>query len=842
LIERIAEILGLDEREIHERLRYLNITDEDINNLREIYSKTKGRGLKEIFEKFYRHLLEFPETREILEREEGLIDRLKSAQERHFKELVEGNFNLDYALKRLKVGLVHEERGVDPKYFTGAFSKWVEITLPLIFDKRDPQKSAERILSFFKAVLFDIVLSLEAYYFSKILRARDVRYSAIFENAFDGIIVADLDSFRIVEANQKALEILSAGKFELLGSHLWEIHPPEKREVMEVIYRSLRDRDQVHETVELYNRRSEERIPCEAGLRKFTVDNRNFIICELRDLREKVEREEKLRRINSLYDALSGINTLVTIVKDVNYLFNESVRIIKDKGKFKYAGIYAKDSQEVITSAGDYNESDTSVCISINSNSRRSYYLLVSRHERDSFTMEEVGLLYEIAHDLSFGLSKISTEKEIMHLKFYDELTNLPNRTYFNNKLKELVAIAEGKREEVGLLVFDIDHFSETNQAMGHSYGDLLLKAVATRLRSIVRQSDFLARIGADEFAIIIVSKEARISIDKLVERIKSNFSDPVIFNSHELFVTFSFGASFYPSDTNITEVLHSEAIASLEKAKNLGGNRYVPFSSEVNVTSKERIKLRTDLRKSFDKKEFVLYFQPKVNLQTEKVEGAEALLRWIKDGQIIPPTKFLPILEESELIHEIGEWVIIEACEHIKKWSEKGILNSIAVNVSPIQLRIPSLANKILFLISQKGTQCENIEVEITESALMEDTSVSVEFLNTLTSYGIRTYIDDFGTGYSSLAYLKKLPVYALKIDREFIKDLPHDRDDIEIVKATILLAKTFGLKTVAEGVETREQVELLKDLGCDYAQGYYFAKPMNGEEFEEYVLRRQG
>ncbi len=375
------------------------------------------------------------------------------------------------------------------------------------------------------------------------------------------------------------------------------------------------------------------------------------------------------------------------------------------------------------------------------------------------------------------------------------------------------------------------------NEALGHNYGDLILKLVSVRLREVVRSSDFLGRIGADEFAVIIQSSKARTSVDRLVERLMDAFSMPLIINSSEMYITFSFGASYYPVDAREPEKLLTNAIASLERAKNLGGNSIVHFSSEVAVASEDRLRLRTELRKAFEKEEFALFFQPKIDLKTGKVSGAEALLRWIRKGKIVSPGLFIPLLEEGELIHHIGEWVVKKASESIRILKNKGLEIPLAVNISPIQLKVPSLAERILYWISSEGGNFESIEVEITESALMEDTSVSVEFLNALASYGIKTYIDDFGTGYSSLSYIKRLPVYALKIDREFVKDLPYDRDDLEIVKATILLAKTFGLKTVAEGVETGEQAELLKDLECDYAQGFYFAKPMPFEEFERYL-----
>ena len=839
LINKIAEILGLDEREIKKRLEYINITEEDARNLREISRRTEGKDLNEIFSEFYDHLLKFTETRRILESDSALIERLKKLQSTYLKELLEANYNSNYALKRLKVGMVHEERGVEPKYFTGAFAKWLETTFPLIYDGEDPEGSFNRALSFFKAVLFDITLSLDAYYFSKILKAKDIRYSAIFENAFGPIIVAELQTLKIIEANQKALELFSSGKEDMIGCSILDIHPEEEKKIAKIIYNKLTEQNFIHDTLKVFNKKTGEIIPCEVELSKYKVDNKEFVVGIFRDLRKQIENEKRIEKLNTLYEALSGINSLITVVRDINNLFAESVNILKAKGKFKFAGIYKTGKEKAIASSGEVNPADTSVCLKINGQShiRETYYMVIAKEGKESFTKEEAGLLSEIAHDLSFGLKWISTEREITHLKFFDELTSLPNRTYFSNRLREVISNAETAKREVGLIVFDIDHFTEINEAMGHNYGDLILRAVSERLKTVVRSTDFLARIGGDEFAIVLTSNDAQKSLNLITKRVIKVFMEPLVVNSSEMYVTFSFGTSLYPFDANEPERLLTNAVASLERAKNLGGNRIVKYSSEIEIRSEGRLRLRTELRRAIENYEFDLFFQPKIDLKSGKIAGCEALIRWIKNGKVIPPSRFIPLLEEGELIHQVGEWVVKKAGDYINILKNKEINTPVAVNISPLQLKIPSLADRILFWISSRGGNFENFEVEITESALMEDTSVSIEFLNTLTSYGIKTYIDDFGTGYSSLAYLKKLPVYALKIDREFIKDLPNDRDDLEIVKATILLAKTFGLRTVAEGVETREQAELLKDLECDYAQGFYFAKPMPFEEFERFV-----
>ena len=834
MIEKIAGILGLDEEEVKKRLEYVGFTEEDKERLGKILSAIEKEDITRIFTGFYEHLLRFEETRKILEREKERINRLKEKQAKHFKELLKGKYDMDYALSRLRVGMVHEKEGIDPKIYTGAFAKWIESVIPLL--ARAGGDKADYLLSLLKAVVFDMTLSLDAYYFARIIKGGDVKYKTLFNSVRDAIFVADIRTMRIVDANRSALELVALPEGEVIGQELIRIHPPELHPIMKEKYTYAIKTGFFAEPVYLLNRQTNEWIPAEAVFGTFEFGGSSYLVGIYRDIRDRLEREEKLARLGRLYDALSGINSLVTVVSDKSSLLKDGVEIIKERGNFKYAGIFEADTDRIVAQSGTYKETDTAVCLSLNGNDRKRYYLLVAKHEREGFTPEETGLLQEIVHDLSFGLKKIASEEQISHLTFYDSLTGLPNRTFFIHKLKEVINASETRNEEVALIIADIDHFGEINQALGHNTGDEILKAVAIRIKTVARTSDFVARIGADEFALLLTSKKAKTSAEKIIERIKNLMDQPFSINSNELFISLSFGVSLFPSDADSSDSLFTSAVACVNRAKELGGNRTVYYSHGVSTATEEKLMLRTQLRKAIEKGEFLLYYQPKIDLKQEKVAGCEALLRWKKDGEIIPPSKFIPLLEEGELIHEVGEWVIKETCTRIGKWKEKGIDVPVAVNVSATQLKIPAFVDRMLYAISSCGGFFENFEVEITESTIMEDTSTSVEFLNTLASYGIKTYIDDFGTGYSSLAYLKKLPVYALKIDREFIKDLPHDKDDLEIVKATILLAKTFGLKTVAEGTETKEQIELLKELGCDYAQGYYFAKPMPADEFEEF------
>ena len=833
MLDRVSKILGLSEGEVKRRVAYVNLSSEEINLLRELSKKLGTEETARIFEEFYEHLLSFEEARKILEREEGLAQKLKEHQAKYFRELLEARHTLDYALSRLRVGLVHERVGVDPKLYTGAFAKWVEAVLPLIEKSVSKEKLLPTLLALFKAVVLDLTLSLEAYLFAKVIRSSHPRYKAVLNAMRDAIVVADLTTRRIVELNGAALELLGVeDEGEVIGKDLLWIHPKETRTVVEErLIGYLSAGETVKEIEHLENKRTGEWIPVEVVYGTFEEEGRRYVVGVFRDVRDRLKKDEIIRRINRLYDTLSRINILTTTSASEEDLLQTAVSILREGG-FSYAGVFRKGEDKPLAERGFRSEEEVSLCIPMEG----ELYLLVSRPYDEGFAREEIELLREVAHDLSFGIRRIGMEERLSQLELYDEITHFLNRPHFLRRLSEVIDRAKRERKEVGLLLLDIDNFSELNEAFGHEKADGLLREVARRLRDLIRESDLVGRVGVDEFGIVLVSEDARNALKGLSERIREAFKEPFKVDSQEVYITFSSGISVFPEDVDTGEKIFSNASYSLHRAKELGGNRTLYYSETKRETSLERVQLRSEMRRAIERKEFLLFYQPKVDLRTGKVVGAEALLRWVKDGKLVPPAKFVPVLEESELIYEVGLWILEEACRQIGVWRSKGIDVPVAVNVSPVQLKVPSFTADFFRVTS--GCGHSYLEVEITESAVMEDMGRIVDILRELSSAGIRTYIDDFGTGYASLIHLKKLPVYALKIDIEFIKDIPHDRDDLEIVKATVELAKTFGLKTVAEGVEREEQVRVLREIGCDMGQGYYFGRPVPPEEFERMVL----
>lgn len=433
---------------------------------------------------------------------------------------------------------------------------------------------------------------------------------------------------------------------------------------------------------------------------------------------------------------------------------------------------------------------------------------------------------------------KLANEK-LYQLANYDSLTSLPNRDLFNIYLDEAILKAKRNSTEFAVLFVDLDRFKHINDSMGHDAGDMVLKEVATRMRSVLRESDILARLGGDEFTIIIDGIESSLGIEKVAKNILDELSRVMTYKEKEVFTGGSIGVSRYPQDGATRGDLLSSADSAMYEAKKSGRNRYSFYASHLGDTGERFARLSQALKKAVEHNEFELHYQPKINMQTREIVGAEALIRWNKPGEgLISPFEFIPVLEESGLMVQVGEWVIFETCRAISTLVALGYSpGKIAINLSERQFGSMQILDSIERALNETGISASNIELEITESLMMDDSDLTMDILNGIKKLGIDIAMDDFGTGYSSLAYLKRFPIDILKIDRAFVKDITEDADDAAIVDAIIAMAKRLKLTTVAEGIETEEQYAFLKERGCEIGQGYLFSKPIPfGEILELY------
>lgn len=425
-------------------------------------------------------------------------------------------------------------------------------------------------------------------------------------------------------------------------------------------------------------------------------------------------------------------------------------------------------------------------------------------------------------------------DDRVHHIAFHDDLTSLPNRLMLNQRLDEALSRHRRARSQLAILFMDLDRFKVINDSLGHEVGDVLLRQVADRLRAQSREGDTVARMGGDEFVVLIENRENLMDISAYARRLVEELSAPYLLGTKDYHVSLSIGISVFPSDGSDSQALLKAADVAMYRAKELGRNNYQFYLPSMNVHTVERLELESDLSRALERGEFFLHYQPKVEVATGLITGIEALLRWRHPVRgLVPPMDFIPLAEETGLIVPIGEWVLATACARNKTWQDQGLTKlGIAVNLSARQFADSMLLPKLTQIIHSSGLSPSSLELEITESAVMSHGESAVAVLDKLKSIGVQIAIDDFGTGYSSLAYLKRFPIDTIKVDRSFIRDIPSDSGDMKITRAIIAMAHGLRLKVVAEGVETVDQLKFLRAQRCDAVQGYFLYRPLPEDE----------
>ncbi len=427
-------------------------------------------------------------------------------------------------------------------------------------------------------------------------------------------------------------------------------------------------------------------------------------------------------------------------------------------------------------------------------------------------------------------------EKNLYHAANYDDLTKLPNRHLFLDRLHQAIIRTKRHHNQMALVVLDLDQFKKINETLGHEVGDKVLQKVSLRLSDCLRKCDSIARLSSDIFAITLENINKIDDIHQVVKNLLDNISEPFHIDKHEIYITSSAGISIYPTDGTELSLLQRNAEAAMYKAKEEGRNSYQFYKTEMNEKSYQRMMLENSLRLALDKNEFLLHYQPQVDLRTGRILGAEALLRWQHpELGLVSPADFIPTLEETDLIIPVGEWVLKTACQQAKKWHQSGLGEElrISVNLSSRQFVKPGIIETIERVLKEAEMSPHLLEVEITEGTVMHNIQTTIESLRSISAMGVRVAIDDFGIGYSSLAYLKRFPVDTLKIDRAFIRDLTTDPDDEAITSLIVAMARSLKLDVIAEGVETNNQLLFLKSTGCDHIQGFLFSKPLPEDQF---------
>lgn len=426
-------------------------------------------------------------------------------------------------------------------------------------------------------------------------------------------------------------------------------------------------------------------------------------------------------------------------------------------------------------------------------------------------------------------------EEKLLHMATHDALTGLPNRTLLQDRLAQAIGYADRLRHLVAILFIDIDRFKNINDSLGHIVGDTLITTLAQRLRGAVRAVDTVARVGGDEFVVVLTDIQREADVNQVISSLLTAIGEPVAVDGHALTVTASIGIGLYPHDGQDVTSLLKNADTAMYRAKDAGRNSYRFYTQEMNADAVARLRLENDLRKAIQGEELLLYYQPQVDAESGRIVAAEALLRWRHPGNgMVSPAEFIPLAEESGLIVPIGEWVLRQVCAQMRAWHEAGQPEiRVAVNLSPRQFRQPNLVEMIVAAVRDYELPASCLELEITEGSLMHNPEEAARLLTELAGHGFELSVDDFGTGYSSLAYLKRFPLHALKIDRSFVIDIETNRDSAAIAAGVIALAHSLDLKVVAEGVEQAGQASYLRAQRCDLIQGYLYGRPMPAEEF---------
>ena len=607
----------------------------------------------------------------------------------------------------------------------------------------------------------------------------------------------------------------------------------------------------------------------------------------LQDVTEQKQAENRIRRLNRVHAVLSGINALIVRERDRDKLLHEACRIAVEAGKFRLAwiGMVERESMRVKPAAWhgageDYiramplgldeavpegrglagrtvRERKAMIANDMANDARvllrkealergfRSLVMLpltvsdgvvgvlaLYAESPGFFDDEEMKLLVELAGDISFALDHIEKEARIEYLAYYDSLTGLANRSLFHERLVQYVGAAQSEKSRLAVVVVNVDRFKIINDSLGRQAGDELLKQIAERIENHAGPIR-MARISADHFAIVHSGVSSESEIARLIEQwLAECFGPPYVVNGTELRVSAKAGIALFPNDGGDADALFQNAESALKNAK-ATGERYLFHTQQMTERIGEKLALENKLRQALEKEEFVLHYQSKVDTATRAVEGVEALIRWQSpDLGLVPPMQFIPLLEETGLILEVGAWALRRAILDHRRWKDLGLsAPRIAVNVSAVQLRQRDFVATVEEVI-KLGAVPSGIDIEITESLLMEDLEANMKKLEAVRILGVRIAIDDFGTGYSSLGYLAKLPVHSLKIDRSFIVTMLDDPAVMTLVSTIISMAHSLRLKVVAEGVETEEQAGELDRLGCDQMQGFLFSRPVPAEE----------
>ncbi len=680
------------------------------------------------------------------------------------------------------------------------------------------------------------------------LRTSEGRYRALFENAPEAVVLFSLSRNKFIDVNDNALKLFGRSRAKMLQLSLKDVSPlrqanGDSSEMLARRYlaRALSGSKECFEWLHLDA--NGDLVPCEVRLTPFPSRQDQLVRGSITNIRERLEAEERQRLTAKLFENTAEA-VIITDCEQRIIQVNDAFRKISGYSADEVLGQTPKLFASGRHSPGFFRE----MWHSLHTEGRWQGEIWDRRKNGESYpkwlTISEVrndnGRVTHYLGQFTDITENKAKEERLLQLAITDHLTGLYNRTSFLQILDESIYDAKRNGFECAVLFFDLDGFKRVNDSLGHDIGDRLLRSVAERLKQKSRANDTAARLGGDEFTLLVKQSRTDIDLARLADKLLRALAEPYVLDNHTIHLTASLGISRYPMDGKESKELLKNADMAMYRAKHAGRNGYQFYSFEMKAQVQRQMSLEMELRRALAEREFELHYQPQVDLISGRIISVEALIRWQHPSEGLRyPGYFIDVAEQSGLICQIGNWVLQHACQQAKQWQQRhNITLPVAVNLSAKQFQHPkSLLQQVDNALASSGLAPQLLELEITESMLLDNVEEALETLSALRTTGIRVAIDDFGTGYSSLAYLKQFAADKLKIDRSFVRDLEHDPDDAAIVQATIALGHSLGLKVMAEGVENAPQKAFLTRLGCDQIQGFYIAPALAADALLEFV-----